>query len=298
MTSDPAPSTHANKPPSLIIITGLSGSGKGTVLRSLEDLGYYAVDNLPVGLLPTFASLIKESPSIEQAAIVVDVRGEDGLNRLPEVFLQVRDQLKTALVFMDCQTDAILRRYSETRRPHPLGEFVNLRESIEAERVRLAPVRELSDVVIDTSSFNVHELRDYVYARFGEGSEQPPLRISLTSFGFRHGVPDTSDLLFDVRFLPNPNYLPEFRHLTGLDDGVAEYIRSFPQTEEFVVRITDLLAYLIPHYIREGKSYLTVAFGCTGGHHRSVMIAEEIARRLRERTFTVSTHHRDTSRPV
>lgn len=286
------------KTPSLVIITGLSGSGKGTVLRSLEDLGYYAVDNLPVGLLPTFASLIKESPSIEQAAIVVDIRGEDGLGRLPEVFLQIRDQLETVLVFMDCQTDAVLRRYSETRRPHPLGEFANLRESIEAERMRLASIRELSDVVIDTSRFNVHELRDYVHARFGEGVEQPPLRISIASFGFRHGVPETSDLLFDVRFLPNPNYLPEFRHLTGLDPGVAEYIRSFPQTEEFVQRITDLLAYLIPHYIKEGKSYLTVSFGCTGGHHRSVMIAEEIAQRLRERDFIVNTHHRDTGRPV
>ncbi|MCW5965379.1 MAG: RNase adapter RapZ [Bryobacterales bacterium] len=284
--------------PSLIIITGLSGSGKGTVLRSLEDLGYYAVDNLPVGLLPTFASLIKESPSIEQAAIVVDIRGEKGLGDLPEVFLQIRDQLETVLVFMDCQTNAVLRRYSETRRPHPLGEFANLRESIEAERVRLAPIRELADVVIDTSQFNVHELRDYVHARFGEGAEQPPLRISMTSFGFRHGVPDTSDLLFDVRFLPNPNYLPEFRHLTGLDPGVAEYIRGFPQTEEFIQRITELLAYLIPHYIREGKSYLTVSFGCTGGHHRSVMIAEEIAQRLRDLEFIVNTHHRDTARPV
>lgn len=284
--------------PALIIITGLSGSGKGTVLRSLEDLGYYAVDNLPVGLLPTFAALIKDSPSIEKAAIVVDIRGEDGLGRLPEVFLQVRDQLPTALVFMDCQTDAILRRYSETRRPHPLGEFVNLRESIEAERTRLGSIRELADVVIDTSRFNVHELRDYVYARFGDGAGQPPLRISITSFGFRHGVPETSDLLFDVRFLPNPNYLPEFRHLTGLDPGVAAYISSFPQTAEFIQRIADLLIYLIPHYIKEGKSYLTVSFGCTGGHHRSVMIAEEIATRLRDQHFVVSTHHRDTTRQV
>lgn len=284
--------------PALIIITGLSGSGKGTVLRSLEDIGYYTVDNLPVGLLSTFAGLIKESPSIERAAIVVDVREEDGLARLPEVFLQVRDGLETALVFMECQTETILRRYSETRRPHPLGEFSNLEESIEAERQRLGPIRELSDVAIDTSRFNVHELRDYVHARFGEGVEMPPLRISLTSFGFRHGVPETSDLLFDVRFLPNPNYLPEFRHLTGLDPAVAEYVRGFPQTTEFVNRIGDLLTYLIPHYIREGKSYLTVSFGCTGGHHRSVMIAEEVAKRLREEQFTVTTHHRDTGRPV
>jgi len=297
MTEPPSPQSKT-KPPELVIITGLSGSGKGTVLRSLEDLGYYAVDNLPVGLLATFAQLIKDSPSIEQAAIVVDIRREDGLARLPEVFLQIRDHLETALVFMDCQTEAIVRRYSETRRPHPLGEFTNLKESIEAERNRLASIRELSDVVIDTSRFNVHELRDYVHARFGEGSDQPPLRISVTSFGFRHGVPDTVDLLFDVRFLPNPNYLPQFRHLTGTNPAVADYIRSFPQTTEFIQRISDLLVYLIPHYIREGKSYLTVAFGCTGGHHRSVMIAEEIARSLRAQHFVVNTQHRDISLPV
>jgi RNase adapter protein RapZ len=284
--------------PALIIITGLSGSGKGTVLRSLEDIEYYAVDNLPVGLLATFAALIKDSPSIERAAIVVDIREEDGLGRLPEVFLQLRDQLPTVLLFMDCQTETIIRRYSETRRPHPLGEFSSLVDSIEAERSRLAPIRELADVSIDTSRFNVHELRDYVHTRFGEESAQPALRISLTSFGFRHGVPDTADLLFDVRFLPNPNYLPEFRHLTGLDPAVAEYVRSFPQTREFVNRISDLLAYLIPHYIKEGKSYLTVSFGCTGGHHRSVMIAEEVASQLRQQQFTVTTHHRDTAKPV
>ncbi|MCU0229196.1 MAG: RNase adapter RapZ [Bryobacterales bacterium] len=298
MSSYPEQVPPAAPSPQLVIITGLSGSGKGTVLRSLEDLGFYAVDNLPVGLLPTFTALIQESPSIQRAAIVVDVRGEDGLGRLPEVFLQLRDQIPCSLVFLDCQTDTILRRYSETRRPHPLGSYANLRESIEAERMRLASLRELSDVVVDTSRFNVHELRDHIYARFGGGAGQPQMRIAITSFGFRHGVPDTSDLLFDVRFLPNPHYVPEYRHLTGLDAEVADYIRGFPQTGEFIQRITDLLAYLIPHYIREGKSYLTVSFGCTGGHHRSVMIAEEVARLLRERDFSVSTHHRDTSRPV
>lgn len=284
--------------PALIIITGLSGSGKGTVLRSLEDIGYYTVDNLPVDLLPTFTSLIHESPSIERAAIVVDIHEERGRAKLPELFLQIRDQVQTVLVFLDCATDTIIRRYKETRRPHPLGEFSNLEESIEAERSRLQPIQEMANVSIDTSRFNVHELRDYVHARFGAGAEQPPLRISLTSFGFRHGVPETSDLVFDVRFLPNPNYLPEFRHLTGLDPAVAAYIRGFPQTVEFVNRISDLLAYLIPHYIREGKSYLTVSFGCTGGHHRSVMITEEVADRLREKKFTVATHHRDTAKPV
>jgi len=297
-SADASETAKPDTSPALIIITGLSGSGKGTVLRSLEDMGYYAVDNLPVDLLTTFTSLILDSPSIERAAIVVDIRGERSLSKLPEVFLQIRDQVQTALVFLDCSTDTIIRRYSETRRPHPLGEYSNLEESIEAERQRLLPIQEIADVAIDTSRFNVHELRDYVHSRFGSGAEQTPLRISLTSFGFRHGVPETADLVFDVRFLPNPNYVPEFRHLTGLDPGVANYVRSFPQTVEFINRISDLLAYLIPHYIREGKSYLTVSFGCTGGHHRSVMITEEVAARLREKSFTVKTHHRDTQKPV
>ena len=284
--------------PQLVIITGLSGSGKGTVLRSLEDTGYYAVDNLPVELLATFSQLIKENPGIENAAIVVDIREEAGLAKLPDLYLQLRKQLRTALVFLDASTETLLRRYSETRRPHPLGEFSKLEDSIDAERVHLAPIRELADTVIDTSKFNVHELRDYVRARFGDNAEQTPLRIAVTSFGFRHGVPETSDLVFDVRFLPNPNYIPEYRHLTGLDPQVAGYIRSFPQTGEFLNRIEDLLVYLIPHYIREGKSYLTVSFGCTGGHHRSVMMAEEIAQRLRERGYSAKASHRDTNKAV
>ncbi|MCC7341571.1 MAG: RNase adapter RapZ [Bryobacterales bacterium] len=284
--------------PQLVIITGLSGSGKGTVLRSLEDAGYYAVDNLPVELLLIFSQLIKENPGIENAAIVVDIREEAGLAKLPDLYLQIREQLRTALVFLDASTETLLRRYSETRRPHPLSGFSKLEDSIDAERVHLAPIRELADTVIDTSKFNVHELRDYVRARFGDNAEQTPLRIAVTSFGFRHGVPETSDLVFDVRFLPNPNYIPEYRHLTGLDPQVADYIRGFPQTAEFLSRIEDLLVYLIPHYIREGKSYLTVSFGCTGGHHRSVMMAEEIAQRLREKGYSAKASHRDTNKAV
>ncbi|MDZ7639313.1 MAG: RNase adapter RapZ [Bryobacterales bacterium] len=295
MSDTPATALPA---PQLVIITGLSGSGKGTVLRSLEDVGYYAVDNLPVELLTTFAQLIKESPSIEAAAIVVDIREETGLVKLPDIYLQIREQLRTSLVFLDASTEALLRRYSETRRPHPLDEFSKLEDSIHAERVHLERVRELADTVIDTSKFNVHELRDYVQARFGEHAEQTPLRIAVTSFGFRHGVPETSDLVFDVRFLPNPNYIPEYRHLNGLDAQVAGYVRSFPQTAEFLNRIEDLLVYLIPHYTNEGKSYLTVSFGCTGGHHRSVMMAEEIALRLREKGYSAKASHRDTNKAV
>lgn len=291
----PSPSSPA---PELVIITGLSGSGKGTVLRSLEDVGYYAVDNLPVELLATFTLLIKESPSIEKAAIVVDIREEVGLAKLPDVYLQVREQLRTSLVFLDASTETLLRRYSETRRPHPLGEFTQLEDSIDAERVHLQRIRELADTVIETSKFNVHELRDFVQARFGEDGDQAPLRIAVTSFGFRHGVPETSDLVFDVRFLPNPNYIPEYRHLTGLDPQVADYVRGYPQTVEFIKRIEELLVYLIPHYIREGKSYLTVSFGCTGGHHRSVMMAEEVAQRLRGKGYSVKASHRDTTKPV
>lgn len=301
MSEPPNAANHIHEAPAapeLVIITGLSGSGKGTVLRSLEDVGYYAVDNLPVELLATFTQLIKESPSIDKAAIVVDIREETGLAKLPDVYLHVREQLRTALVFLEASTEALLRRYSETRRPHPLGEFTKLEDSIDAERVHLQRIRELAGTVIDTSKFNVHELRDYVQVRFGDHQEQTPLRIAVTSFGFRHGVPETSDLVFDVRFLPNPNYIPEYRHLTGLDPQVAGYVRSFPQTIEFLNRIEDLLVYLIPHYIREGKSYLTVSFGCTGGHHRSVMMAEAVAQRLREKGYHAKASHRDTNKAV
>jgi UPF0042 nucleotide-binding protein len=197
------------------------------------------------------------------------------------------------LVFLETDDRTLMRRYSETRRPHPLGTELSVAESIQSERERLQPIREAADLVIDTSGLNVHELREIIGEKFSGERDESNLRIEVTSFGYRHGLPMDSDLVFDVRFLPNPHYIPEFKNKTGRHAGVAAYIRSFPQTGEFVNRIADLLVYLIPHYIQEGKSYLTISFGCTGGHHRSVMIASEMARRLARAGYKVRETHRD-----
>ncbi len=297
------PATRAaNRPkpparsPELVIITGVSGSGKGSVLRALEDIGYYAVDNMPVELIPKFAELIRDSPSIEAAALVVDVREGEGLKRFPEILPGLRGSVQARLIFLEAEDEAIIRRFSETRRPHPLGTNRSILKSIRAEREQLAPIRGMADLIINTSKFTVHQLRDFIGERFRGQREESKVMIYVTSFGFRNGVPPESDLVFDVRFLPNPNYIPKFKDLTGRDPAVAKYIRSFPQTTEFVKRITDLLVYLLPHYVREGKSYLTIAFGCTGGQHRSVMIADQIRKNLADAGYKAKVSHRDAVR--
>lgn len=278
--------------PELVIITGLSGSGKGTVLKTLEDHGYYAVDNLPLDLIETFAELTRDSPRIRHAALVVDIREREQLHRLPEIVAKLRNELPTRLLFLDADDETLVRRYSETRRPHPLGGKRSVLRSVQLERQQLAPIRAMADFVLHTSELTVHELRKKVAETFC-APEADGLQIYVVSFGFKHGLPPESDLVFDVRFLPNPNYIPEFRRLTGRHAGVARYVRSFPQTREFLERITGLLLYLIPHYVAEGKSYLTIAFGCTGGRHRSVMIAGEVQRRLKRAGFSVRASHRD-----
>jgi UPF0042 nucleotide-binding protein len=280
----------------LVIITGLSGSGKATVLKTFEDLGYYAVDNLPVGLIPKFAELAKDAPNVRRAALVIDIREGQNLKRFPAIFQRLRRQLRVTLLFLEADDRTLMQRFSETRRPHPLGISSSVLKSIRVERERLAPIRKVADHIIDSSKFNVHELRDVVADKFRGGREESNIRIDITSFGYRYGVPPDSDLVFDVRFLPNPNYIPEFKKLSGRHPSVARYIRSFPQTVEFIDRISELLIYLVPHYIREGKSYLTIAFGCTGGHHRSVMIASEIRKRLARTGFKVKETHRDVAR--
>ncbi len=277
----------------LVVITGLSGSGKGTVLKCLEDVGYYSVDNLPIQLIETFAELTAASPSSRRAALVVDVREGEALKRFPVIFRRIRRRVPARLVFLEADDEALLRRFSETRRPHPLGGGRSVARSIRSERQLLAPIRALADLTISTSKFTVHELREFIGERFGGERDESKILIYVNSFGFRHGIPHDSDLVFDVRFLPNPNYLPEFKNRTGRDPRVARYIRTFPQTQEFVGRISQLLVYLLPHYIREGKSYLTISFGCTGGQHRSVMMADEIRKRLARAGFKVKGSHRD-----
>ena len=276
----------------LVIITGLSGSGKGTVLKALEDLGYYAVDNLPIEFIPKFAELL-DSAKTRRAAIVVDIREGEALQHFPSMYRKLHRTIRTSLVFLEADDSSLVRRFSETRRPHPLGTHRSVAKSVQTERQTLAAIRTLADHVINTSKFNVHELRELIGEKFAGGRDESNLMVYVTSFGFRHGVPADSDLVFDVRFLPNPNYIPEFKNLTGRHARVARYIRSFPQTVEFIDRMSELLIFLMPHYIREGKSYLTIAVGCTGGHHRSVMIAAEIRKRLARAGYKVKESHRD-----
>lgn len=284
--------------PELVIITGMSGSGKGSVLRALEDLGFYSVDNLPVDLIPKFADLVRDSATIRQAALVVDVREGAGLKRFPAAFRRIRSAVTTRMLFLEADDEALIRRFSETRRPHPLSSGEPIGESIAREREMLAPIRALADLTINTSKFNVHDLRDFIKEKFRGEREEAKILLYVMSFGYRHGLPPDCDLVFDVRFLPNPNYVPRYKKLTGKNPAVVRYIRSFPQTGEFISRIGDLLLYLLPHYIREGKSYLTIGFGCTGGHHRSVMIASEVGRALGRAGYQAKVSHRDIAKPV
>ena len=294
----PAHNKRSAPPAELVIITGLSGSGKGSVLKVFEDLGYYSVDNLPIGLIPKFAELTRDSASIRFAALVVDIREGQSLKRFPRIYARIRREVAARLVFMEADDDTIVRRFSETRRPHPLGTGQSIATSTRQERAMLAPIRKLADLTINTSKFTVHELRDFIREKFVGQRDESKIMVYVTSFGYRHGLPADSDLVFDVRFLPNPNYIPRFKKLTGRHPSVARYIRSFPQTTEFIDRISALLVYLLPHYIREGKSYLTIAFGCTGGHHRSVMIADQIRKNLANAGYRAKVTHRDLAKPV
>ena len=287
------PASAAEHPAELVILTGLSGSGKLSALKAFEDLGFYSVDNLPLELVPQFADLVRQSAEIERAALVVDVREGMRLDRFPAILKKVRKALPTRVVFLEASDDALVRRFSETRRPHPLGRSETVVKSIRAERKRLDPIRNVADIVLDTTKFNVHDLRAHINSQFERDAGDQSLMISSNSFGFKNGVPAEADLVFDVRFLPNPHFVPEFRKLTGKDPKVAKYVRQFPQTTEFLDKTSDMLKFLLPHYIKEGKSYLTVAFGCTGGQHRSVFIAEEMKKRLSKAGYRVKTAHRD-----
>jgi UPF0042 nucleotide-binding protein len=280
----------------LVILTGLSGSGKLSALKAFEDLGYYSVDNLPLELVSQFADLVRQSTGIDRAALVVDVREGRRLDEFPEILKQVRRVLPTRVVFLEASEDALIRRFSETRRPHPMGRSDTVVKSIRAERKRLDPIRNVADIVLDTTKFNVHDLRAHINSQFQREESGRGLMISSNSFGFKNGVPAEADLVFDVRFLPNPHFVPEFRKLTGRHPKVAKYVRDFPQTAEFLDKIAEMLKFLLPHYIKEGKSYLTVAFGCTGGQHRSVFIAEEMKKRMAAEGYRVKTTHRDMPR--
>ncbi|MEI6667355.1 MAG: RNase adapter RapZ [Acidobacteriota bacterium] len=266
-----------------VILTGVSGAGKSHAIHALEDLGYFCVDNLPMPLVATMASLASRAGSdLEKVAIVVDVREGVQLSDFPAVFRRVRRirGLKPLLIYLDANDDTLVRRFSETRRPHPLAHERPILEGILEERRLLKPIRRLADEVIDTSAFTVHELREAFVSMSRQGGRTSRLQVTFLSFGFKHGVPPESDLVFDVRFLPNPHFVPRFRRMSGLDQGVVRFMESHPVTLDTVVRFATLLKFLVPLYAVEGKSYLTVSIGCTGGRHRSVYIAETLRKSL------------------
>ena len=280
--------------PPFIILTGLSGSGKSQAIRALEDLGYFCVDNLPTSLIPTLAKLAIRG-DLEKVAIVVDVREREFLSSFPRIFkrLQSMKRLNPILIYLEASTSALVRRFSETRRPHPLARGKSASEGIRTEQARMAPIRALAGEIVDTSDMTVHELRHF-FMGLSRKRSRAGLVVTMLSFGYKHGVPLDADLMFDVRCLPNPHFVPALRRRTGRDRAVAEFMDREPSTREFIARLEQYLRYVLPRYVAEGKSYLTVAIGCTGGRHRSVMIAERLGRALANIAGTrMRVRHRD-----
>jgi len=278
----------------VVVVTGMSGAGRSAAANVLEDLGYFVIDNLPAGLIVD----VVEGSGVgdgarDRFAVVVDTRGGVTADELAEAVTVLRAKgLRTTVLFLDAADRVLIRRYEENRRPHPVPG-ATLGESIASERSALVEVRALGDVIADTTDLNVHELGDRLRNAFARGLPEGRLQVDVTSFGFKLGVPRVIDLLFDVRFMPNPHWVPELRELTGHDQAVRDYVFSHEQAGDFVERVSALLDFLIPMYEREGKSYLTIGVGCTGGRHRSVAIANELANRLDDRGVEVTVHHRD-----
>jgi UPF0042 nucleotide-binding protein len=279
----------------LVVVTGMSGSGKGTVLKAFEDLGFFCIDNLPVTLIPKFIEGIHVSGGVvERAALVIDIRAGETLRDLEKIILSLREfEFRVFVLYLEARDEVLVRRFSETRRPHPLTADKPVRNAIRLERKRLRAVRLCADVIIDTSEYSIHEVKALVMSRFREHPRVEKLIIYLVSFGYKHGVPLESDLLFDVRFLPNPFFVSGLRMLSGRHPQVAKYMRSFPETKEFIKRVRSFLGFLIPLYVKEGKVYLTVGIGCTGGRHRSVYVVEELAKLIKIRKVTIKVRHRD-----
>ncbi len=282
---------------SLVIITGMSGSGKHTAYKSFEDMGYFCVDNLPTALVPRLVHLAHASGGkITNMALVVDSRSGESSAELTELFSRLKEfALSCSVLFLEASDDVLARRYSETRRVHPMARDTSLIEGIKKERQELSSLREMADVIIETSRFGVHDLRKAIQDRFGKENKVSGINLSLISFGFKNAIPLNADLLFDVRFLPNPFFVEELKSLTGEDPGIVDYMMNFPETSEIIGRILDMLMYLLPRFAREGKSYCTVAIGCTGGRHRSVMVVNALKGKLVEQGYNPVVTHRDSS---
>ena len=287
--------------PDIVIITGLSGSGMSSATNAFEDLGYFCVDNLPLTMLPTFARLVQPgedgSGRIERAALVINIREGEFLAEFDRELERLRDRgLRVIVLFLEASDEVLQRRFSETRRPHPAESGGGLLKAISDERAAMSHIRALADHITDTSDHTVHTLRRLLVERFSPHVEGTPMRVQVLSFGHKYGSPPEMELLFDVRHLPNPFFVPELRELSGHDRRVVQYLKTKPDVEETLRRFSDLLDYLLPLYKREGKSYVTVGIGCTGGRHRSVMVANALARRLRRTGFEAQAIHRDVKK--
>lgn len=284
--------------PDIVIITGLSGSGMSSATNAFEDLGYFCVDNLPLTMLPTFARLVlpvgEETAPIQKAALVIDIREGKFLSEFDEKLRALTKQgLNVFVLYLEANDDTLKRRFSETRRPHPADDGDGLLEAIRAERPAMAKIRRMADLIVDTSDHTVHTLRRFLVKRFSPKTEGTPMSVQVVSFGHKYGNPHDMELLFDVRHLPNPFFVKELRDLSGHDRRVVQYLKDAPEVVETLRRFSELLEYLLPLYKREGKSYVTVGIGCTGGRHRSVMVANALARRLRRAGFAARAVHRD-----
>ena len=280
-----------------VILTGLSGAGKTQAIRALEDLGYFCVDNLPTQMIPTMADLAtREETSVGKVAIVVDVREGGFLAQFPRIYrkLKTRGPVTPTLIFLEADDAALVRRFSESRRPHPLAPDRSVSEGITEERRKLKSIRSMADLILDTSNLTVHEFRDTFMGISRGGGAKASMVVNLVSFGYKHGIPLDADLVFDLRCLPNPHFVDALRNLTGRDQAVIEYMRRHPATRDFTVKLEAFLSFALPHYVQEGKAYLTVAVGCTGGRHRSVMMAETLKRSLTGiKGITLRVTHRD-----
>jgi len=285
-----------NNIPDIVIITGLSGSGMSSATNAFQDLGYFCVDNLPVTMLPTFGRLVNDDDEkgIRRAALVIDIREGEFLADFEKQLDALRASgLKVSVLFFEASDDVLQYRFSETRRPHPAEKGQGLLAAISDDRQAMSSIRAHADQIIDTSDHTVHTLRSFLLQRFSPDREGAPMRVQVMSFGHKYGNPGDLELLFDVRHLPNPHFVPELKRLSGHDSRVVKFLRSHDEVKETLQRFTDLLSYLLPLYKREGKSYVAVGIGCTGGRHRSVMIANALARSLRRAGFDAHASHRD-----
>lgn len=294
----PNKKSEVKKSPNFVIITGLSGSGMSAATNAFEDLGYFCVDNLPVTMLSTFARLLvpveEEVSAIEKAALVIDIRERHFLSEFPnELKRLAKKNLKPFVLFFEASDKILQRRFSETRRPHPADDGKGILEAIRAEKSAMKDVRKLADLIIDTSEHTVHTLRRMLVNEFSHYENGVPLQVQIISFGHKHGIPRAVDLLFDVRHLPNPYFEKNLKDLPGIDAKVVKFLEEQEEVQETIERFADLLIYLLPQYEKEGKSYLTIGIGCTGGKHRSVMTANKIGEKLNEKDFDVTVVHRD-----